>query len=72
LVAGSAADGGHDTALAFDFLSGSDTIKGHNPNGTPNNGQTFTFDLNHLGATINPVNHDVLAAFAHSHDGFLV
>src|ERR1700692_868314 len=65
-VAGYAADGGHDTALAFDYTRLTETIKGQNPDGSLNAGQTFAFNVTN-GNT--PVNHDALAAFAHSHDG---
>src|ERR1700694_3801476 len=68
-VAGYAADGGHDTALAFDYRKVTETIKGQNPDGSLNAGQTFAFDLATNGGSIAPVNHDALAAFAHSHDG---
>ena len=65
-VAGVAADGGHDTAIAFDYTRLTETIKGQNPDGSLNAGKTFSFDLAN-GNT--PVDHDALAAFAHSHDG---
>jgi type VI protein secretion system component Hcp len=67
-VAGYAADGGHDTALAFDYRSGTETIQQQRPDGS-NASQSFTFDLAHNGGSITPVNHDALAAFAHSHLG---
>ncbi|SHK07109.1 Type VI protein secretion system component Hcp (secreted cytotoxin) [Bradyrhizobium lablabi] len=68
-LAGYAADSGHDTALAFDFSKLTETITGQKPDGSPDTGQTFTFDLAHNGGSIAPVNHDALAAFAHSHVG---
>ena len=64
-VAGYAADGGHGTALAFDYTKVTETIKGQNPDGSLNAGQTFSFNV--PGNT--PVDHDALAALAHSHDG---
>src|SRR5882672_2059369 len=67
-VAGYAADGGHDTAVAFNYTKVSETIKGQNPDGSLNAGQTFAFNLANGGA-ITPVSHNALAAFAHSHDG---
>ncbi len=71
-VAGYAADGGHDTALAFDYGKLTETIKGQKSDGSLDTGQTFTFDLAHHGGSIAPVNHDALAAFAHAHDGFFM
>ncbi len=68
-VAGYAADGGHDTALAFDYTGLTETIKGHNPDGSLNAGQTFAFNVIN-GNT--PVDHNALAALAHAHDGFLL
>ena len=68
-IAGYAADGGHDTALAFDYTKVTETIKGQNPDGSLNAGQTFAFNLATNGGSITPVNHDALTAFAHSHDG---
>src|SRR6202140_1173322 len=65
-VAGYAADGGHDTAVAFDYTRLTETIKSQNADGSLNAGQTFAFNVTN-GNT--PVNHDALAAFAHSHDG---
>src|SRR5260221_561144 len=67
-LAGYAADGKHDTALAFDFSKLTETIQGQKPDGTLDTGQNFTFDLAH-GGSLAPVNHDALAAFAHSHAG---
>src|ERR1700730_15235417 len=67
-VAGYAADGKHDTALAFDFAKLTETIQGQKPDGTLDT-KTLTFDLAHNGGSIAPVNHDTLAAFAHSHVG---
>jgi len=64
-VAGYAADGGHGTALAFDYTKVTETIKEQNPDGSLNAGQTFNVNVH--GNT--PVNHDALAALAHSHDG---
>ncbi len=71
-VAGYAADGGHDTALAFDYTKVTETIKGQNPDGSLTAGQTFAFNLATNGGSITPVNHDALAAFAHAHDGFFL
>ena len=71
-VAGYATDGGHDTAVAFDYGQLTETIKGQKSDGSLNAGQTFTFDLTHHGSSIAPVNHDALAAFAHAHDGFFM
>ena len=68
-VAGVAADGGHDTAIAFDYTKVTETIKGQHPDGSLDAGQTFSFDLRTNGGGITPVNHDTLEAFAHSHDG---
>jgi type VI protein secretion system component Hcp len=64
-----AADGKHDTALAFDYTKLTETIQGQKPDGTLDTGQTFSFDLTHSGGSLAPVNHDALAAFAHSHTG---
>jgi type VI protein secretion system component Hcp len=71
-VAGYAADGGHDTAVAFDYGKLTETIKGQKSDGSLDTGQTFTFDLAHHGGSLAPVNHDALAAFAHAHDGFFM
>jgi type VI protein secretion system component Hcp len=68
-LAGYAADSGHDTALAFDYSKLTETIKAQKPDGTLGTGQTFSFDLTHSGGSLTPVNHDALAAFAHSHVG---
>jgi type VI protein secretion system component Hcp len=68
-VAGYAADGGHDTALAFDYTGLTETIKGQNPDGSLNAGQTFTSTVIN-GNTA--VDHNALAALAHAHDGFLL
>jgi type VI protein secretion system component Hcp len=68
-LAGYAADGKHDTALAFDYTKLTETIQGQKPDGTLDTGQTFSFDLTHSGGSLAPVNHDALAAFAHSHTG---
>ena len=68
-VAGVAADGGHDTAVAFDYTRMTETIKGQNPDGSLDAGQSVSFDLRANGGAITPVNHDALAAFAHSHEG---
>ena len=65
-IAGVATDGGHDTAIAFDYTHLTETIKGQNPDGSLNAGQTFSFNVQ--GNT--PVDHDALVAFAHAHDGF--
>jgi len=67
-VAGYANDGGHDTAIAFNFLKGSETIKGQNPDGSLNAGQTVNFTATSLA----PVDHDTLAAFAHVHTDFFL
>jgi hypothetical protein len=64
-VAGIAADGGYDTAVAFSYARGSETIKAQLPDGSLDAGQTVNF-----GASTTQVNHDVLAAFAHSHHDF--
>ena len=70
-IAGYAADGGHDTALAFDYTKVTETIQGQNPDGSLN-AQTFAFNLA-TGGSITPVNHDALTALAHLHsDLFLV
>jgi type VI protein secretion system component Hcp len=71
-VAGYATDGGHDTAVAFDYGKLTETIKGQKSDGSLDTGQTFTFDLAHHGGSIAPVNHDALAALAHAHDGFFM
>ena len=67
-VAGYAEDGGHDTAVAFDYRSGTETIFAPNREGT-DVGQSFSFNLARNGGTITPVSQDTLAAFAHSHAG---
>ncbi len=67
-IAGYAADSGHDTAIAFDYTGLTETIKGQNPDGSLNGGQSVAFNLANSGA-INPVDHNALAAFAHSHEG---
>jgi type VI protein secretion system component Hcp len=67
-VAGYAADSGHGRAIAFDYTKLTETIKGQNPDGSLNAGQTFAFNLAN-GGTISPVNHNALAALAHSHEG---
>jgi type VI protein secretion system component Hcp len=68
-VAGYAADGGHDTALAFDYTRLTETIKGQNPDGSLNASQTFAVNVTN-GNTA--VDHNALAAFAHAHDGFFL
>jgi hypothetical protein len=68
-VAGYAADGGHDTALAFDYARLTETIKGQNLDGSLNAGQTFAVNVTN-GNTA--VDHNALAAFAHAHDGFFL
>src|SRR6202171_2718995 len=68
-VAGYAADSGHDTAVAFDYTRLTETIKGQNPDGSLNTGQTFVANVTN-GNT--PVDHNALAAFAHAHDGFFL
>src|SRR6478752_47710 len=55
-VAGVAADGGHDTAIAFDYTKVTETIKGQHPDGSLDAGQTFSFDLRANGGGITPVN----------------
>src|SRR5882672_6455625 len=65
-VAGYAADGGHDTAIAFDYTKMTETIKGQNPDGSLNAGQTFTANV--PGGNT-PVDHNALVALAHSHEG---
>src|ERR1700737_652288 len=67
-VAGYAADGKHDTALAFGYSKLTETINAQKPDGSLGT-KTLTFDLVHSGGSIAPVNHDALAAFAHSHIG---
>ena len=64
-VAGYAEDGGHDTAVAFNYRSGTETIREQKPDGTTDAGQTVSF-----GASLASVSHDTLAAFAHSDPGF--
>src|SRR6202043_4291968 len=54
-VAGYAADGKHDTALAFDYTKLTETIQGQKPDGTLDTGQTFSFDLTHSGGRNPPV-----------------
>jgi hypothetical protein len=68
-MAGYAADGGHDTAVAFDYTKLTETIKGQNPDGSLNAGHTFSVNVIN-GNT--PVDHNALAAFAHAHDGFFL
>ena len=63
-VAGYAEDGGHDTAVAFNYRSGTETIREQKPDGTTDAGQTVSF-----GASLASVSHDTLA-FAHSDPGF--
>src|SRR5258707_418705 len=65
-VAGYAANGGHDTAVAFDYTRLTETIKGQNPDGSLNAGQTFAANVTN-GNTA--VDHNALAALAHSHEG---
>ena len=68
-VAGFASDGGHDTAIAFNFGKGSETIHGQDDRGALTAGQTFDF----VAGPLAPVDHDTLTAFAHLHtDLFLV
>ena len=54
-VAGYAADGGHDTAVAFDYTRLTETINGQNPDGSLNAGKTFDFNLATNGGSISPV-----------------
>src|ERR1700730_4735884 len=70
-VAGYAADGGHGTAIAFDYTKLTETIKGQNPDGSLGAGYTFSVNVTN-GNT--PVDHNALAAFAHAHahDGFFL
>ena len=65
-VAGYAADGGHGTAVAFDYTGLTETIKGQNPDGSLDKGQTFSANVTN-GNTA--VDHNALAALAHSHEG---
>jgi type VI protein secretion system component Hcp len=67
-IAGVSTDGGHDTAIAFDYTKLTETIKGQNPDGSFNAGQTFSFNVE--GST--PVDHDALVAFTHAHDVFFL
>jgi type VI protein secretion system component Hcp len=60
---------GDDTAVAFNYDRVTETIKGQNPDGSLDPGQTFSYDFRESGASINPVDHDALAAFAHTGDG---
>src|SRR6516162_6370137 len=64
MLAGYAEDGGHDTAVAFNYRSGTETIREQKPDGTTDAGQTVSF-----GGSLASVSHDTLAAFAHSHEG---
>jgi type VI protein secretion system component Hcp len=66
-VAGIAIDGGHDTAPAFNYANGSETIKGQNKHGSLDAGKTANFD-----ASTTAVDHDALASFAHAHSDYLV
>src|ERR1700730_1934615 len=45
-VAGYAADGGHDTAVAFDYTKLTETIKGQKPDRSLDGGKTGSFALN--------------------------
>ena len=65
MVAGYAEDGGHDTAVAFNYRSGTETISAQKPDGTTDAGQSVSF-----GGSLASVSQDTLAAFAHSHEGF--
>ena len=66
-VAGYAADG-DDTALAFNYAKVTETIRGQKPDGTLDQGQTFTYDVG-KGGSIAPVNQDELAALIESDEG---
>jgi hypothetical protein len=67
-VKGYASDSGYDTALAFGFSQGSETIKGQNPDGSPSAGQTLDFTAGSVAA----VDHDALIALAHLHTSVLL
>ena len=67
-VAGYAEDGGYDTAVAFDYSRGTETISEQKPDGTTT-AQTVAFDLARNGGTLASVSQDALAAFAHSQPG---
>src|SRR5258708_24361189 len=67
-VAGYAADGKHDTALAFGYSKLTETINAQKPDGSLGT-KTLTFDLVHSGGSIAPGKHDALPAFSHSHIG---
>ena len=56
-------------ALALRSTGLTETIKGQNPDGSLNAGQTFTSTVIN-GNTA--VDHNALAAFAHAHDGFFL
>jgi VCBS repeat-containing protein len=60
---------GDDTAIAFNYGRVTETIKGQNPDGSLDSGQTFSYDFRETGASITPVDHDALASFAHAGDG---
>src|SRR5439155_177819 len=52
-VAGVAVDGGHDTAVAFAYGNGSETIKGPKADGSPDAGQSASFGASTArGATV--------------------
>ena len=73
-VSGIAIDG-DDTAIALNFKQVTETIKAQKPDGSFESGHTFSFDLGSKegSGSINPVDHDALAAMAHAHhDVFLV
>ncbi|CAN7762839.1 type VI secretion system tube protein Hcp [Bradyrhizobium sp. LjRoot220] len=70
-VSGIAIDG-HDTAVAFNFTQVTETIREQNPDGSLDAGQTFSFDLGREGGSINPVDHDALAAMVHAHHDVLL
>src|SRR5258707_3118091 len=65
-VAGYAADGGHDTAVAFDYTRLTETIKGQNPDGSLNAGQTVSANLAN-GSSVNPHDPNALLALSHYH-----
>ena len=70
-VSGVAIDG-HDTAVAFNFKQVTETIREQKPDGSLDPGKTFSFDLGRDGGSINPVDHDALAAMVHAHHDVLL
>jgi type VI protein secretion system component Hcp len=69
---------GNDTGIAFNYDRVTETIKGQNPDGTLDPGQSFSYDFRESGASINPVDHDELAAFTfaqvhpHAHGDYFI